>query len=378
MGMCVPAANTINADGGVLGHKLSCIPVDTRGDPADAIPVVAKLLANRSSLAAVDGPTSDEAAAVVPIFNREKVTMFASAGQSEFDKIHFPYFWRLTPPDAATGVAEGVWVWTKLHAKRVAAVYVPAATGQGNDPNAIAAFKHLGGTVVLNQELTAGSSSYSTEVAQLIRSKPQAVLLDLDSATAATYLSELKQQGGLHFPFIASETASEAEWVTAVGGAIGQSNLKYIQAMEGYETSIGSAAWVAYRTAMTAASKQLSGYSSEYLTDPYELTGWDFMNLMALAMLSKHSTDPAVYNSAILGLTQPGAGKTVVHTFQEGKQAIASGHQIQYVGASGRIVLDSFHSTTGAFAAFTIGPHSHPAGILTAGQITPLLSHILK
>src|SRR5579875_3705684 len=37
---CYGATSTINANGGVLGHKLTCKSVDTRGDPADAVPAV--------------------------------------------------------------------------------------------------------------------------------------------------------------------------------------------------------------------------------------------------------------------------------------------------------------------------------------------------
>jgi ABC-type branched-subunit amino acid transport system substrate-binding protein len=30
---CYPAALVVNQSGGVLGHKIQCVPVDTRGDP---------------------------------------------------------------------------------------------------------------------------------------------------------------------------------------------------------------------------------------------------------------------------------------------------------------------------------------------------------
>jgi len=38
VGGCAPAVRLINSSGGVLGHKLSCVQEDTRGDPADAVP----------------------------------------------------------------------------------------------------------------------------------------------------------------------------------------------------------------------------------------------------------------------------------------------------------------------------------------------------
>ena len=96
---CYGATAAINAAGGVLGHPLTCKSVDTRGDPADAVPAVNQMFASTSSLALVIGCTSDEAASVVPIINAHKMAMFCMTGQSEFDSVHFPYFYRLVPPD---------------------------------------------------------------------------------------------------------------------------------------------------------------------------------------------------------------------------------------------------------------------------------------
>ena len=38
---CIPAIRLINAGGGVLGHQMSCVQEDTRGDPADAVKATA-------------------------------------------------------------------------------------------------------------------------------------------------------------------------------------------------------------------------------------------------------------------------------------------------------------------------------------------------
>jgi hypothetical protein len=54
-------------------------------------------------------------------------------------------------------------------------------------------------------------------------------------------------------------------------------------------------------------------------------------------------------------LTQPGAGKTVVHDFAAGKKALAEGRQIQYVGALGPIALDKYHNIAAPFVALTEG-----------------------
>ena len=73
--------------------------MDTRGDPADAVPAVNQMFASTPGLALVIGCTSDEAASVAPVINAHKMAMFCMTGQSEFDHVHYPYFYRLVPPD---------------------------------------------------------------------------------------------------------------------------------------------------------------------------------------------------------------------------------------------------------------------------------------
>src|ERR1700704_1830589 len=79
---CIPAARLINQAGGVLGHQVTCITVDTRGDPADAVPAAQKMIATTSNLVGMNGPSSDEALATVPIIDRAHIPMFGDTGQA--------------------------------------------------------------------------------------------------------------------------------------------------------------------------------------------------------------------------------------------------------------------------------------------------------
>ena len=92
VGGCIPAIRLINADGGVLGHKMSCVQEDTRGDPADAVPAAQKMMATETSLVGVLGPSSDEALATVPLLNTGHVPMFVVTGQAAFDHSTNAYF----------------------------------------------------------------------------------------------------------------------------------------------------------------------------------------------------------------------------------------------------------------------------------------------
>src|SRR5438552_3557903 len=119
---CDGATQAIDSAGGVLGHKLSCKGVDTRGDPADAVPATRQMFATTPNLALVIGVTSDEAASVVPVINADKMVAFGMTGQSEFSSTHFPYFYRLVPPDLAESYAMVV-IAPHLGYKRIARAF---------------------------------------------------------------------------------------------------------------------------------------------------------------------------------------------------------------------------------------------------------------
>src|SRR6266568_8333198 len=119
---CFGATRAINNAGGVLGHTVNCKSVDTRGDPADAVPATRQMFASTPNLAVVIGVTSDEASSVVPIINASKMVVFGMTGQSEFDSTHFQYFYRLVPPDLEESYAMIV-IAQQLGYKRVALAF---------------------------------------------------------------------------------------------------------------------------------------------------------------------------------------------------------------------------------------------------------------
>lgn len=350
---CYPAVHEINAAGGVLGHQLACTSSDTRGDPQDAVPAANALTAHAGSVVAVMGPSSDEILSTIGILEAAKLPSFTMSGDSQFDQQTNQYFWRLVPPDADEGYSMAAWA-TKNGFTRAAAVFATGSQAQADGPSSKAGFKALGGKIVADVGLTPGQPSYSTEAAQVANAHPQVVFYDAGAPESATFLAELKQQMGTLPPMYVVETEEEPGWIKAVSGAIGASALSHFTAFEAATPSTTQAGWQTFNTAIHAVSSQVPDVN-QYLHDPFTLSYYDAATLVALAMLESKSTQPSTFNSKIMGLTQPGAGKTVVHTFAEGKQALAAGKQIQYVGALGPITLDQFHNIATPFIALTEG-----------------------
>ncbi|MGH7642932.1 MAG: ABC transporter substrate-binding protein [Candidatus Dormibacteria bacterium] len=345
---CIPATKLINSDGGVLGHHMTCIEEDTRGDPADAVPAATKMIASVSNLIGALGPSSDEALATVPILNQAQVPMFVETGQAAFDHTGDKYFWRITPADDVKGYALALWAHQHGYT-RAAAVFGSDVGSQSDVPTLLTAWKRLGGKMVVNQRIALDSSSYETEVEQLVSARPQVIFTEVDPQTGATYFSELQQLHGL-IPIIGTEVSLEGPWLKAVTGALGAGPMaKYVEGMQPYAPPTGTA-WKIFNNALLASRSSVPS-PGQWTADPYTMTFYDAVNVIALSILEAHSTSRSAYNKDVLKVTAPGAGKTVVYSFAAGKKALAAGKSIQYIGAGGPIVFNRWHNSTGAFEA---------------------------
>ena len=344
---CLSAVTIINASGGVLGHQLRCLTVDTKGDPADAVPVVEKTLATTSNILGILGPTSDEASAIAPILEAAKLPFICSTGQSIFDKTNLQFFYRMVPPDALGGAAMALWAYHE-GLTRVAIVSGNDIGSEGSVPPIKSTLAKLGSpSLVATQILPLDASSYNTEVSRLINAHPQAILIELDPQSAATYFSELKQQlGSSPFPsIIGADPILIADWYKTVAAAIGGNlvQTKVVAEVNAGVTSGGT--WQAFDTAMLDAAKS-NPKIAPYTSNAGVEAGYDFVNLVALAAIQTKSTDTAVLNKEIVNLANGTSGAVDVFTFPQGERAIAAGKSIHYVGVTGPISFNQWHNSS--------------------------------
>ncbi len=368
-GGILPAIYAINKAGGVMGHKLAYKGVDTRADPADALPAVQQMLATTSNLVMVAGPGSNSAPTIVPVLNNAKIPMTAVAGESAFDRTKDPYFWRLFPPDAANGTAMALWAKQKGYT-RVAAVFGTDSGSQGDLPGVVASLKAMHIPLVANISLTPDQPTYLSSVHRLMAAHPQVIMTESDATTAGTFFGELKQLGGL-VPIIGTEATFTAPWITAVKGALGASTFQKDFTSLITAPSSKTAAVTAYEQAVTADKAQVPKPWQSYLNNPFSITYWDGMMCVALAMDAAHSTNPQVFNKYIMQVANPGPGKVKVYTYAQGVKALKQGKKIQYYGATGLIDFNRFHNSFGNEEAVgsSGGPQPVELGIITAKQI---------
>src|SRR5579859_4973795 len=294
---CDGTTNAINKAGGILGHKVTCTTADTRGEPADAVPAVGSLLSTAKNLDLVIGCTSDEAASVVPVINSHHVVMFCMTGQSEFDHVHFPYFYRLVPPDLAESYAMTV-IAQNLHYSKIALAFGNDIGSQTFVQPAIAAIAKAGLKVVANETLDLNATTFRTEAEKIVSAHPDAIMTEALGSADPTLFAEIKQlNGGKMIPIIGTSAAISPAFYTACAKAVGAADFSANFHADNLVTATSGPAYDAFTKALLAVKGKVSGAQTgnftTYFTAPGAVHLYDGMNLAALAMVAAGSTDIA-------------------------------------------------------------------------------------
>jgi ABC-type branched-subunit amino acid transport system substrate-binding protein len=368
---CQGAVYAINKAGGILGHTVSCTSTDTKGDPADAVPAVGSLLSRTPNLGLIIGCTSDEAAAVVPIINSHKTVMFCMTGQSEFDHVHYPYFYRLVPPDLAESYAM-VAIAKSLGYKRIALAFGNDIASQTFPAPAVASIAKAGMTLVANETLDLKATTYRTEALKIVQAHPDVILTEAFPPAGPTLFGEIKQlNGGKMIPLIGTSGMISPAVYQASAKAIGAATFAANFHADNIVTATSGPAYQAFTQALLAvkgkvASAQTGNFST-YFSQPGAVHLYDGMNLAALAMVAAGSTETAKWQPYIASIGDGVPGAVVVTSFAQGVQELKAGKKIRYIGPGGPTGFDSFHDSAGFFQ---IDTYSATGAVQVAGNIT--------
>ncbi len=372
---CLAATDLINADGGVMGHTVSCTSIDDTGDPADAVPNVTRAIATTTNFDFAIGLESNTAATTVPIVDQAKIPFFTTNGLTSFTKNNYKYYYRMTPGDDANGAAFAVWA-VKQGYKNVAIVFQNNIGSEGNLPGLTAAMPKLGGNISLNLTIPADSASYSAEVARVIAAKPDALIWSADPQTTATFLANYKQLNNGVLPAMVTATDSlTPDFFNAVKKAVGVQYLTDQMWLVGSYFDQTTPAFNTYKAALLADSKT-HDIAPVLSTVGPPAGAYDGINIMALAMIMAKTTVGSYYNQYVLQVVQPKSGAVVVSNFADGAAALKAGKQIQYVGVLGQPTFDQYHNSAGEFDAnkFNADGSATQVGTISGAQVIQLLA----
>lgn len=371
---CLAATDLINADGGVMGHKVNCVSIDDTGDPADAVPNVTKAIATTTNLDFAIGLESNTAATTVPVVDKAKIPFFTTNGLTAFTKNNYSYYYRMTPGDDANGAAFAVWA-VKQGYKKIAIVFQNGIGSEGNRPGLQAAMPKLGGSIGLDLTIPADASSYSAEVARVIAANPDVLIWSADPQTTATFLSNYKSLNNGNIPPMITATDSlTPDFFNPVKAVVGTDYVTNKIWLVGSYFDQSGPAFEAYDGALKANSKTHDIEPVLSTVGP-PAGAYDGIIAMALAMNEAKTTVGSYYNSYILDVFKPKSGAVVVHNYADGVAALKAGKQIQYVGVLGQPAFDKYHNSAGEFDAnkFNADGSANEVGKISGAQVIQLL-----
>ena len=233
---------------------------------------------------------------MAPVINAHKMAMFCMTGQSEFDHVHYPYFYRLVPPDLEESYAM-VAIAQQLHYKRIALAFGNDIGSQTFIQPAISALKKAGITLTTNQTLDLKATTFRSEAEAIIQSHPDAIMTEALGAADPTLFSEIKQlNGGKMIPVIGTSAAISPAFFKSAAAAVGTS--AFVSGFHADNLVVESTgpAYQAFSKALLSQQGKVPGATGDfttYLSAPGGVHLYDGINLAALAMLMSKSTPRA-------------------------------------------------------------------------------------
>ncbi len=378
---CYAGQEAVNTAGGVLGHPVTCLNSDTKGDAADAATVVDKVLASTSHLIGIVGPGTTSSA-YVSVIAHTRIPMFAHTTNPRFDHNKNRYFFRILPSDSLAGTALAFWA-AKHGYKHAAGVWLTTSSSQTNVVPFKAVYKRLGGKLAGTFSLAPTLTNYRTEALSILGAKPDAIVMDSNPKTAATLFSDLKQLvGNGKLPQVILDSTGETPtFISAVSKVIGIGAVDHFVNVAQATVNKNSSGFRAFYHSLLAVHKKTL---IQFAPVVYAYYAYTAIVLDALALTGNHTLVAGSPNviASFKAMTIPGKGKVTVHTYAQGLAALKRGvkvNELLYIGADGTINFNRFNNSSATFEAAHDGPTpSSPLVQIGAPISRATLTHLLS
>jgi branched-chain amino acid transport system substrate-binding protein len=280
------------------------------------------------------------------------MAMFCMPGESEFDSVKSPYFYRLVPTDLEESYAM-VAIAQELHYNKIALAFGNDIGSQTFIQPAIAAIKKAGMTMTTNQTLDLHATTFRTEAEAIIQSHPDAIMTEALGSADPTPVLEITAQHRQDDPDYRNVRAISLP-VLVRGWSVG--GITFTSTFHAYNLVVetNGPAFTAFSAALLSQQGKVPGATGDfttYLSAPGGVHLYDGINLAALAMIMSKSTSPSVYGPDIVKIGNGVAGARVCYSFAACAVPTPGGGS--YEGPGGLTNFDAFHDSTGIFQVDT-------------------------
>ncbi len=332
------AADEVNQAGGINGRMVEVVSADCQTNPAKA-ELEARNMIEQEKVSAIVGTwASSVTLAVMKITDAASVVemnVSGAPGISFDDKKDL--VWRFHPSQVRFGEACAVALF-QLKALRPAYMAINNATGVASLDGFKKAWLQTGGTLAAEIMYEPGKSSYEAEVAQLLKAKPNVVVMgSFAPDMTAIYKDYLKVKTSEQLSWVAPAWAANDDFLKAVGKDAAEGVITVSSA-----SNEGSPAYLRF---VTSYEKQ---YGKLDLSNIYAPMCFDMVQVLAMSALRTSNNPTAVEMSGVIRSITNKPGQ-VVDGFKSAKAALLLGTKVDYDGASGRLNFDHFGDTITPF-----------------------------
>ena len=328
----------INAEGGVLGRKLSLVTGDTGCDVADGVTATNQMLTK--NISGVIGPETQEINGVEPILDANHIVDEFQGGDTARDHQADPYFFRDSPSDSQLGVAMALYGHMKGYTRAVELFYTDPAAQTFIKP-ITATWQKLGGTVLATINVTPDQTSYLSQVRQVVALHPQVIFTQEDPPTASLLFREIAQLGGANIPWIGTDVTSGSDFLKAIGYQTAHAHLTSV-----FGTSVTGAANNAFITEFNKL------FPSQKAAGPLANANYAYDAVISLALADDFAktTNGTTVAADMKKVTNPPG--TACYTYATCLSLLKAGTKINYEGASGNLDYNQYNNTFGPYGAF--------------------------
>ncbi len=292
----------LNANGGLLGKQVEGIYYDTKGDAAEAVNAVKRLI-TQDGVAAIIGPNaSGQAISISAVLEQYKVPDIATVATNpkvtvgDDGKVK-PYNFRVCFIDPYQGAVAAGYAYDRLGYKNAAVLYdVASDYSQGFTEFFEKTFAEKGGKIVAKEGFKEGDVDFRAQLSKIKESKPDVILM----------------------PYYYKEVALSANQARELGidaTLIGGDGWPSEQLMEMAADAIEGSYIVNHLDFNDPEVKPLQdAYKAKYNL-PMELNGYmahDAFKLLEAAIKDANSTDPVKITESLTKVTVKGVTGTII------------------------------------------------------------------
>jgi hypothetical protein len=159
---------------------------------------------------------------------------------------------------------------------------------------------------------------------------------------------------------ISTPAAYEAGWLTNMQNVLGTSYLRRGLVIVGPFAASSGAAYRVWAGAVNNLASEFDSYKATIIPNGNKQADYDFATIASLAILEAKSVKPTQIDKYIRQVVTPQPGSVVVHSFAEGKKALAQGKKIQYIGVTGVVAFNKYNNSPTGFVVHRWSPSSVP------------------